>query len=54
MKKVIVLGLIIAAGTAFGFVSISQEINQIDATQQTQIITGADKLGYSESNMDSW
>ncbi|MCB0491014.1 MAG: hypothetical protein KDC93_01235 [Cyclobacteriaceae bacterium] len=53
MKKVIVLGLIIAACTAFGFASRNQEINH-DSTQQAQVITGADKQGYSESNMDSW
>lgn len=52
MKKVIVLGLIIAAGTAFGFVSSHQEISK--PNEQNQVITGADKLGYSESNMDSW
>ncbi len=55
MKRIIIIGLIIAAGTAFGFVSTNQEMSTgNNSIQHAQVIKGADKLGYSESNMDSW
>lgn len=56
MRKIVILGLIVVATTAFGFISKSHEAQTSPelVSENVPSLKGPEKFGYSQSNLNSW